>query len=182
MNIETKWNVGQFLTTLTATVDEATVEALLPLALRYLGQRNTEIDRILGGFEVGPDGKSKRRADYKRNEVEYSDELAQALAKSFSTLEFPDSTKEKPHTLAVEVAIERYEGGGSEPKYAAEKRAVAEYLVANEGKLKDGSARTVASFCANRGIEAPTDADKWKEDETFLKNVKAWMKSVATQE
>lgn len=180
MQISTKWNVGRFDTTLTAEVTEEQVAALLPLALRYLGQRNTKIDRILGGFET-VDGKEKRKADYKRNDVEYSDELAQALGESFQTLEFPDSTKEAPHVLNVSVDIAEYTGGGSaEPKYKREKDAIASYLAGNGGKLKNGDDRTVATFCASRNIEVP-EGD-WKEDTAFLDAVKAYLKQVAAAE
>lgn len=180
MQISTKWNVGRFDTTLTADVNEEQVAALLPLALRYLGQRNTKIDRILGGFET-VDGKEKRRADYKRNDVEYSDELAQALGESFQTLEFPDSTKEAPHVLNVAVDIAEYTGGGTpEPKYKKQKDAIAFYLAANGGKLKNGEDRSVASFCASRNIAVP-EGD-WKENTEFLEAVKAWQKATEAAE
>lgn len=181
--ISTQWPVGQFLTTLTAEVDDATLSTLGCLGLRFLGQRVTEVDKILGAFETGADGKSKRKANWKRNEVEYSDELRDKLAAAFGSLEFPDSTKEVPHNLSdILVDMTKYEGGvGKEPAYAAEKRAVKEYLAANGGKLKDGSDRTVASFCTNRGIETTT-AEKWEDDVEFLIRVKAYLKSLNEQE
>jgi hypothetical protein len=180
--ITTQWPVGQFLTTLTAEVDDAQVQVLLPLALRYLGQRVTEVDKILGAFETGADGKSKRKAGWKRNEVEYSDDLRDTLAKAFESLEFPDSTKEAPHVLEnVLVDMSKYEGGaGKEPAYAKEKSSVKNYLAGNGGKLKNGEPRTIASFCANRGLSEP--ATQWDTDVEFLTAVKAYLKSLDEQE
>lgn len=181
--ISTKWPVGQFETTLTADADDAQLKDLAVLGLRFLGQRVTEVDKVLGAFET-VDGKSKRRANWKRNEVEYSDALRDKLAEVFTTLEFPDSEKEAPHVLSgIIVDMTKYEGGvGKEPAYAAEKRAVKEYLAANGGKLKDGSARSVASFCANRGVDAPEHDEAWEEDTEFLIRVKAYLKALNEQE
>lgn len=181
--ISTQWPIGQFNTTLTCEVTDEQRDALLPYALRFIGQRVTEVDKILGAFET-VDGKSKRKANWKRNEVEYSDALRDELAKAFETLEFPDSTKEAPHLLTgVIVDMTKYEGGvGKEPAYAAEKRAVKEYLAANGGLLKDGTTkRTLESFSANRGIVPPTQVE-WESDVDFLIRVKAYLKSLNEQE
>lgn len=169
------------MTELTAEVDDATLTALAVLGLRFLGQRVTTVDKVLGGYET-VDGKSKRKNEWKRNSVEFTPELAATLASEcFSKLEFPDSTDEAPHFLDVLCDITQYEGSTAEVKFAPEKRAVESYLTANDGKLKSGEPRTVATFCANRGIEEPTVED-YKEDTAFLTAVKAWLKSVAVQE
>lgn len=182
--INTQWPVGQFLTSLTAEVDDATLNILGCLGLRFLGQRVTAVDKVLGAFETGADGKAKRKAGWKRNEVDYTDELRDQLVKAFGSLEFPDSTKEVPHELTgILVDMSKYEGGtGKEPAYAAEKRAVKEYLAANGGKLKNGDSRTVESFASNRGVEAPTDAAAWETDVEFLTRVKSYLKSLNEQE
>lgn len=181
--ITTQWPVGQFLTTLTHEVDDKQLGDLASLGLRFLGQRVTAVDKILGAFETGADGKSKRKPNWKRNEVEYSDELRDALTKAFGTLEFPDSSTEVPHVLSdILVDMTKYEGGAAkEPAYAAEKRAVKEYLAANGGLLKDGSKRTLESFSSNRKIDPPTSVD-WEADTEFLVRVKAYLKSLNEQE
>lgn len=185
MQVKDQFNCGKFLVTLSADLSDEQVAALLPFSLRYGGQRNTKVDRILGGFET-VDGKEKRRADYKRSDVDYSDELAQSLGESFSVLLFPTDETDaegKKVFIKVPVAVDiaEYTGGGSaEPKYKKQKDAVTFYLAANGGKLKSGEDRTVASFCATRGLTAP-EGD-WKEDATFLEAVKAWQKATETAE
>lgn len=183
MKVTTQWNIGQFLTTINAEVNEDKVPDALSVALRHEGQRCTSVDKVLGGFET-IDGKEKRRASYKRNEVEYSEELAGKLADALTKFLTEAKEGETPIFTAVEIDLPtKYEGSVVEPKYAAEKRAVSEYLAANGGLLKDGvSKRTVESFCGNRGITPPKDSAKYGEDVEFLTAVKAWLKSVAQAE
>ena len=170
MEVNTNWNIGQFDVTLTANVDAETQARLASLGLRYLGQRNSEVDKILGGFEKNSEGKLVRRSNFKRNEVEFSETLRDALAASFATLTLPKAEgEEEAPTLAATVAIDRYEGGGkAEIKYAGERKAYARHGVAGdlpafaekigyEGEVGDGTAEN-APVEFLRAIKAYVDS------------------------
>lgn len=92
MKIDTKWNLGNFAVALGVDVtEEYALGTLAPLGLRFLGQRNAEVDKVLGGYETGSDGKQKRKAKWKRSEVGFTSGFATSLASSFGTLNIPGS-------------------------------------------------------------------------------------------
>lgn len=119
---------------------------------------------------------------FKRTDIPFSVDDAEAWKREVMGAEVETSENEKGEGVktdlgATEVTVEEYTGSaGVVPKYAAEKSLVREYLVANGGKLKDGTPRTVETFAANRGITPlPQDATKWEEDIAFLTGVKAFI-------
>lgn len=131
-SINTAWNLGNFTVGLVADVSDEIRDRLSNLGLKYLGLRNTEIDKILGGFEtIG--GKQKRRKDWKRNEVEYSDVLAAALAKSFESLELPvlDGEENAPK-IATVAEVVKYERETAAIKYRDAKAVLVRHESAND--------------------------------------------------
>lgn len=102
MKVNTNWNLANFSVSLSVEANEALQKTLMEYGVRYFGQRNSEVDKILGGFET-VNGKSKRKANWKRSEVAYTAELAQALAKSFEKLSGPDEL-----VIPAEVEISEY--------------------------------------------------------------------------
>ena len=120
--VETKWNLGNFTVTLVSEVGDEMRDKLASFGLRFLGQRNTAVDKILGAIEK-VNGKDKRRAGWKRNEVSFSGTLAAALAKSFEELALPDSEEKLPAACD----ITEYIRDTVESKFT-EERAIAEML------------------------------------------------------
>lgn len=143
------------------------------LAREYPNKKRTEIE--VADAEA-PGGKRK----FARTDIPYSQTDADAWKRQVMGAEIATSENEKGEAVmsdlgATEVTVEEYTGAaGAVPKYAAEKSLVREYLVANGGKLKDGTERTVESFASNRGIDA-ADSAKWEEDVTFLTAVKGFI-------
>ena len=152
MQVTTNWNIGQFGIALSANVDDAMRDRLATLGLRYLGQRNSEVDKVLGGFEKNAEGKMVRKANFKRNEVAFTPELADALAATFGELSLPKADgEEKAPVIAATVLINQYEGSTATIKYAGERKAYARHGVAGdleafaakvgyEGEVGDGTA------------------------------------------
>lgn len=113
-HIETKWALGNFSVTLThEPQSQEALETLAALGLRFLGQRNSAVDKILGGFRAGKDGKQERIAGWKRTDVAFDGKLADALAESFSRLALPDSEL----TLAASAKVEEYQRESAERVY-----------------------------------------------------------------
>lgn len=173
------WPVGQFLTTVTAEVNEAQLPAILARALKAEAQRISEVDKVLAesaGIALtvkNAAGKNIRNPDYSRGDVDYSTEAAKKLETAIAD-GVSKGTEEEPALFSnVTVATEKYEGSVSEPKYKSEKDLIGLYLISNDGKLSTGEPRTVESFCANRGITPPEGAE-WQTDSAFLARVKAW--------
>lgn len=144
--IETKWNLGNFTVAIAHTpASESALETLAALGLRFLGQRNSDVDKILGGFEKRGE-KLVRKANWKRNDVGYDGALASALKASFATLELPDESK-----IEVEAEVSEYVRETATPKYAEVKAM----LAAKE------STETWGAFLAKLGFSEATahDAD-----------------------
>lgn len=120
MKINTQYNSGNFTLSLSAEVSEEMKEKLASLGLRYLAQRNTEHDKVLGGFETGKDGKVKRKAGWKRGDVGYDPVLAAKLAKSYLELSLPDSEEK----IEVEPVVTEYIREAADSKFT-EERAIA---------------------------------------------------------
>lgn len=126
-----KWPVGNFLATLESEVDDTTLIVLANLGLKAAGQRVSEVDRILGGFQKGSDGKSKRIEGWKRGDVAFTPDLAEKLTEAFGELVVDDGSDDglKVQTLPTFVL---YEGSTSEPKFAEEKAMVARHDTAGD--------------------------------------------------
>jgi hypothetical protein len=116
MQVNTNWNLAKFAVSLNADVSDELRDVLAAYGLRYAAQRNTEIDKILGGFAKNAEGKLERIKGWKRNEVAFTPELAAALRKSFATLTLPEG--EEGLSFAAEANIEEYTGAAKGIKYA----------------------------------------------------------------
>lgn len=152
-----------------------------------------------------PGKEGKRPEGFKRSSIPFTKENADLLFKKLSDakikIEVPKLDKEGKPVMdgndpvmvdqefdlgIMDVEVTEYTGAeGAVPKYRDAKKFVELYLSLNEGKLKSGEARTVASFCATRGLTEPSEP--WTEDTEFLASVKAWqdaeaMKALMAQE
>lgn len=158
MKIETKWNIGKagvgFGVTARAEVSDTDAEVLKQLGFKYLLQRVTSVDDVLGGYTKGADGKRTRVAGFKRGNVPFGEATAKALAEVLSEVHFPDSTKEKPHTLKAEVQVALAEGESAGPAYAREKKKFAE-----KESTEAGLAAWLESFCGYTGESHGADGE-----------------------
>ena len=138
MKIETKWACGNFLVAMAVDLPglpslssehegDAKVIALLEGGIRQIGQRNSDVDKILGAFTKGADGKSKRITGWKRGEVPYTKALADKLQGSFLTLEYAE---DMPLNASVEVT--EYVPTTAEPKYKEEMEIVGRHESAGD--------------------------------------------------
>lgn len=130
--VQTQWNLGNFTIDLTSDVSDAMRDRLASLGLRFLGQRNTEVDKILGGFEtVG--GKSKRKANWKRNDVPFDPALASKLVVSFGELELPTiEGEEKSPIVNADALVTEYTREATAMKYRDAKEVVSRHESAND--------------------------------------------------
>lgn len=149
MKIDKEWNLGNFTIALTAEVNEEVANKLKSLGLLYLGQRNSEVDKILGGFEKKGD-KNVRKVGWKRGDVEYTDALATALAKSFASLKLDDAVN-----IPCEAIVVRYDGAAkAEPKFAREKKKFVE-----KESTAEGLAAWLAKFAGYTGATHGDDGE-----------------------
>lgn len=195
---------GNFKYTVTYNTDATT-----PLGV-YLHENGLvrEIQgAVLQGWEKGiayPNGKRKdmpkvtdevtgELRDWSRNDIPFTPENADALMKAISDFKIdigtagPDGkhVENLVDNGILDVEVEKYEGAAAAvPKFKAEKELLRTYLFEGDGttprKLKSGEDRTVASFCASRGLAEPTEP--WEEDTEFLAAVKAWQKAQAANQ
>ncbi len=132
--VNTAWNMGSFSLALSVNVDADTIAKLADCGLRYLGQRVTEVDKILGAFTTdrslakNPKGKGPwRKKEWSRGAVGYTPELANKLKEAFTTLSFPKAEGEEEETPlpGVSVVIGQYEK--EVPKYEAEREVLSRH-------------------------------------------------------
>lgn len=126
--------------------------------------------------------KAKRPEKFKRKDIPFTKENADLLDKLVGAVKIDVSADDAKEPELADVGIMEvsnialYEGTTYTPKYASEKQFVQAYLFETDGKtakkLKDGTERTIETFCASKEIEVPTDP--WQEDAEFLASVKAW--------
>lgn len=158
--INSKWNIGNFAVSLTTLVDGEMLLTLAGLGVRYLGQRVSSVDKILGGFEKNAEGKSVRKKDFKRGEVAYSVELAKELNKAFQELELPDSEVK----LEANAVISEYTGG-TKPVYKEEKEICVRHE--SKGDLEEWL-KTMVKF------EGASHDEKGEYRVEMLQAVKGW--------
>jgi hypothetical protein len=115
--INTKWNLGNFAVSLTTLVEDEMRDKLAAFGLRFLGQRVSAVDRILGGYDKKGD-KQVRKAGWKRTDAAYGTELAGKLAEAFAELELPG---EDGVTLAAQAVMTEYVPTAGAPKFVEEK-------------------------------------------------------------
>jgi len=102
MKITHDWNSGNFTLSHSADITQEQLVTLASKGLLWHMQRNRKHDEILGAFET-VNGKSKRKAGWKRNDVAYDSALASKLKESYSRLEIADGV-----FVPIETAIEEY--------------------------------------------------------------------------
>jgi hypothetical protein len=144
MKANTNITIGNFAVSISADYDTQT---LANLGLKWIAQRQTSIDKVLGGFRK-VDGKDKRILGWKRNDVDYSPDMAKRLESALSSLSLPDSED----ALPADVIACEYVREVAEPKYAGAKKA----MLRHESELND-----LESWLATKiGYAGPThDAD-----------------------
>lgn len=119
--VDTKWNLGNFTVELKTLVNEAISGRLACLGLRFLGQRVSAVDKILGGFEKKGD-KDVRKAGWKRTDAPFSPDLASKLAKAFEELELPgDDAGNEAVKLGMKATFTEYVPTAGAPKFVEEK-------------------------------------------------------------
>jgi hypothetical protein len=116
---------GNFKWFATAEVSEVQKDILADLGFLWVMQRSpsSTAEKTLAGYEKRPDG-------FKRSQIEFSDENAQALSKLLGAdAEIADGVKITPNITKVEF----YEiGAVKEPAYADEKKAVLRHIEAKD--------------------------------------------------
>jgi hypothetical protein len=127
MKIETKWNLGNFALTLSSTVSDQMRDALASFGLRFLGQRVSKVDHILGGY-TKKDGKEVRKAGWRRTDAAFSTDVAAKLALAFSELAIPDSEAKLP----AQAVLTEYVPTAAEPKFKDEKVIASRHESAND--------------------------------------------------
>jgi hypothetical protein len=185
--IETKWACGNFLIGMAVSFDalglpeladfagDSLVVVLLENGIRQIGQRNSEVDKILGAFSKDANGKDVRRKEFKRNLVPYSAELAEKLKESFSKLQYAENAP-----LNAEVSVVEYVPTAGEPKFAGEKAAMARHE-SMSGDVNSPSKEQELSVWMKSTIGY--DGPIWTEDEedyhpAALMAVRAFVKSI----
>ncbi len=159
MQAKTEITIGNFIVSLKADYD---AQFLADLGLKWIAQRQTSIDKTLGGFEK-VDGKDKRIAGWKRNDVDFSEQMAKDLAAELTTLSLPDTEKKLE---ATEVLVTEYVREVGEPKYAGAKRAMSRHESANDLEvwLKD-----------KIGYAGPTHGDDGEYHVDALRAIKSYV-------
>jgi hypothetical protein len=163
-NVNTNWNLGNFTVSLASEVSDDVRDTLASLGLRFLGQRNTEVDKILGAFET-VNGKAKRKAGWKRNEVPYDPALASALAKSFETLALPDSEEK----VKAASSVLEYIRDTVESKFT-EERAIAESI---ESASDEEQSAALSRIRWTTGIDSIHTEDGEDYSREFLMAIRA---------
>lgn len=116
MKVQTNWNLGNFTVALSTEATDAVRDRLASYGLRFLAQRVTAVDKVMGGFET-VNGKEKRKTGWKRGQVAYTPEMATALAGVFAELAFPDDPKD---AVAAVASITEYVRDTVESKFTEE--------------------------------------------------------------
>lgn len=131
MQMQTKWACGNFTIDLSVVVPDESLsaksKALVAYGIRQIGQRNSEVDKILGAFKVGTDGKAVRIKDWKRNEVPFSPDLAAKLKTSFEGLKYDEITDDGEFaevSLGATATVTEYVSKTKEVKFESETAAM----------------------------------------------------------
>lgn len=138
--VTTEWNLGNYNVSLTAEVSEEVFQICANYGARWLGQRNTEVDKILGAF-TQKDGKDVRIPGWKRSEVGFDEGLARKLEKSFAELSFPKDGENAAVAVAFDVAISEYIREAKALKYTEEKEIAGRHE--SKGDLEEWLSGTV---------------------------------------
>jgi hypothetical protein len=126
--VNTEWACGNYQIALLADVSPEQFQTLANLGLRYLGQRNSDVDKILGAFVTNEKtGKAERIKGWKRNSVAFMPTLAEKLKTSFQALELSEG-----NVVSSEVGITEYVPTVGESKYSEEKDIVGRHESAGD--------------------------------------------------
>ena len=163
MKITTESTLGNYKAIISVDANEALQAKLLPLGLKYVLQRQTNIDKVLGAFHI-VDGKSKRKSGWKRNDVEYTESLASKLHDALSTLAMPDESH-----LMVDAEIEEY----------IREVAVLKYALAKSAMLRHESKNDLESWLEDTvGYDGDTHGEDGEYHVEALKAIDAYIKSI----
>lgn len=117
--VKTENTIGNFSMTAEAEVSAEVYATLANLGFKYVIQRQSEVDRVLGGFEKKGE-KQVRKANWKRNDVPFSADLAAKLEPIFAKMEISDGV-----TVEAIVSVGENVRDTVESKFTVEKEAIA---------------------------------------------------------
>jgi len=161
MKVTTESTLGNYLATVSIEADSALQSVLLPLGLKYVLQRQTTIDKTLGGFTKSADGKLKRKVGWKRTDVDFTGSMAESLQAALSTLAMPDET-----TITPQVAVVEYVREVAEKKYAAASKAMLKHE--SKGDLESWLKDKCAYVGATHGADGEYAVDALKAVDAFI--------------
>ena len=132
--------------------------------MKYVLQRQTNIDKVLGAFTTGADGKTKRKDKWTRNSVDFETAMASKLQSALSTLAMPDES-----TLAVDAEIEEY----------IREVTVLKYALAKSAMLRHESKNDLESWLEDTvGYDGDTHGEDGEYHVEALKAIDAYIKSI----
>lgn len=162
--VSTTWNCGNYEVSLTAEVSEAVFQLCANYGARWLGQRNTEVDKILGAFKKEGE-KDVRIKGWKRSEVAYDSAMAAKLAKSFEKLSFPKEGETPGVEVEFVAAVSEYIREAKALKYTEEKEIAGFHE--SKGDLEEWLAEKV-------GYKGDTHGEDGEYDQAMLAAVRAY--------
>lgn len=154
--IKTEWNLGNFTVALSADVDDGELKYLASKGLLWLGQRQSQVDRTLGGYNG-----DKRIKGFKRGDVEYTPTLAKNLEADFADLEVKDEFQVSPTVVVTEYIRET-----AEPKYKREKEVALRHE--SKGDLEEWLAAKVGYTGETHSEDGEYHVDMLRELKVFL--------------
>lgn len=154
--IKTEWNLGNFTVALSAEVDDSQLRYLASKGLLWLGQRQSKVDKTLGGYNG-----DKRIKGFKRSEVSYTPTLAKGLTADFETLEVEDEISLTPSVVVTEYIRET-----AEPKYKREKEVAGRHE--SKGDLEEWLADKVGYTGDTHGEDGEYSTEMLSKLKTFL--------------
>ena len=163
--IQAKSTVGNFQVSCEAEVTEEQFAYFASKGLLWSMQRQTEVDKVLGAFTTGADGKAKRKDKWTRNSVDFSTELASKLQAVFASLAMPDEMPSQPTTADV-------------TEYIRE-AAVLKYALAKSAMLRHESKNDLESWLEDTvGYDGDTHGEDGEYHVEALKAIDAYIKSI----
>jgi hypothetical protein len=159
--IKTEWNLGNFTVALSAEVDDGGLKYLASKGLLWLGQRQSQVDKTLGGYSG-----DKRIKGFKRGEVEFTPTLAKNLEADFADLEVKDEFQVSPTVMVTEYIRET-----AEPKYKREKEVALRHE--SKGDLEEWLKDKVGYTGDTHGEDGEYNTEMLRELKVFLDDAMA---------
>jgi hypothetical protein len=123
---------GNFKWTASGNISDELIGLLLPFAITQVLQRSpsSNAEKAMAGYEKRPEG-------FKRDSIEFSDELAETLREHLesATVSVGEGKDAKQIPLGLSVSVEQYVPTAQESKFTEEKAIVARHEAA--GDLRD---------------------------------------------